>query len=124
MNDIPLAAGLFDLNSTSEIHRNLRLRRGILRSATTPSSGEIVRRPSGFIEPCQPSKVARLPSDPLWVHEIKQDGYRLMVRRGRRSRPLLYAEISEAHCLARPALNSMLFDVPSRGAHVAVNRLL
>ena len=41
----------------------------------------IMRRPSGFIEPCQPSKVARPPSGPLWVHEIKHDGYRLMVRR-------------------------------------------
>ena len=40
----------------------------------------IVRRPSGFIEPCLPSKVARPPSGPLWVHEIKHDGYRLMVR--------------------------------------------
>jgi hypothetical protein len=39
------------------------------------------RRPSGFIEPWQPSKVARPPSGPLWVHEIKHDGYRLMVRR-------------------------------------------
>jgi hypothetical protein len=41
----------------------------------------IARRPSGFIEPCKPSKVARPPSGPLWVHEIKHDGYRLMVRR-------------------------------------------
>jgi ATP-dependent DNA ligase len=41
----------------------------------------IVRRPSAFIEPCLPSKVARPPSGPLWVHEIKHDGYRLMVRR-------------------------------------------
>jgi bifunctional non-homologous end joining protein LigD len=39
------------------------------------------RRPSGFIEPCQPSKVERPPSGPLWVHEIKHDGYRLMLRR-------------------------------------------
>jgi bifunctional non-homologous end joining protein LigD len=39
------------------------------------------RRPSGFIEPCQPSKVTRPPSGSLWVHEIKHDGYRLMVRR-------------------------------------------
>jgi bifunctional non-homologous end joining protein LigD len=39
------------------------------------------RRPSGFIEPCQPSKVARPPSGPLWVHEIKHDRYRMMVRR-------------------------------------------
>ena len=41
----------------------------------------VLRRPSGFIEPCQPSKVSRPPSGPLWVHEIKHDGYRLMVRR-------------------------------------------
>ena len=41
----------------------------------------IVRRPSGFIEPCLPSKVTRPSSGPLWVHEIKHDGYRLMVRR-------------------------------------------
>jgi hypothetical protein len=41
----------------------------------------IVRRSSGFIEPCQPSKVALPPSGPLWVHELKHDGYRLMVRR-------------------------------------------
>ena len=40
-----------------------------------------LRRPSGFIEPCLPSKAARPPSGPLWVHEIKHDGYRLMVRR-------------------------------------------
>ena len=39
------------------------------------------RRPSDLIEPCQPSKVAIPPSGPLWVHEIKHDGYRLMVRR-------------------------------------------
>jgi bifunctional non-homologous end joining protein LigD len=41
----------------------------------------IGRRPCGFIEPCLPSKAARPPSGPLWVHEIKHDGYRLMVRR-------------------------------------------
>jgi hypothetical protein len=39
------------------------------------------RRLSGFIEPCLPSKVARPSSGPLWVHEIKHDGYRLMARR-------------------------------------------
>jgi hypothetical protein len=40
------------------------------------------RRPSGFIEPCLPSKVARPPSGPLWVHEIEHDDYRLMRRDG------------------------------------------
>jgi hypothetical protein len=31
---------------------------------------------TGFIEPCLPSKVDRPPTGPLWVHEIKHDGYR------------------------------------------------
>ena len=43
----------------------------------------VLQRPSGFIEPWLPSKAARPPSGPLWIHEIKHDGYRLMVRRGR-----------------------------------------
>jgi ATP-dependent DNA ligase len=41
----------------------------------------IAWRPSGFIASCQLSKVAQLLSGPLWVHEIKHDGYRLLVRR-------------------------------------------
>jgi bifunctional non-homologous end joining protein LigD len=41
----------------------------------------VLQRRSGFIEPCLPSKVARPLSGSLWVHEIKHDGYRLMVRR-------------------------------------------
>ena len=36
----------------------------------------------GFIEPCLPSKVVQPPSGPAWVHEIKHDGYRLMVAPG------------------------------------------
>jgi len=38
-------------------------------------------RPSGFVEPCRPSRATRPPSGPDWVHEIKHDGFRLMVRR-------------------------------------------
>jgi len=34
-----------------------------------------MRRPSGFIAPCLPSKVSQPPSGPLWVHEIKRDRY-------------------------------------------------
>src|SRR5215471_1193272 len=37
--------------------------------------------PSGFIEPCLPSRADRPPSGPGWIHEIKHDGFRLMARR-------------------------------------------
>jgi ATP-dependent DNA ligase len=54
---------------------------GRRRAATRSIVDHGVQRPSGFIKPCLPSKVAQPPSGPLWVHEIKHDGYRLMVRR-------------------------------------------
>src|SRR5271167_1155352 len=38
-------------------------------------------RPDGFIDPCIPTLAAKPPAGPGWVHEIKHDGYRLIVRR-------------------------------------------
>jgi hypothetical protein len=38
-------------------------------------------RASAFIEPCLPSPAERPPSGPDWIHEIKLDGFRMMVRR-------------------------------------------
>ena len=86
---------MFDLHSTpipAICHRwrqssdgfDLRQATGAVepRGAIALSSGMVPPRPpSGFIPPCQPSKAARPPSGPDWVHEIKHDGYRLMVRR-------------------------------------------
>jgi bifunctional non-homologous end joining protein LigD len=37
--------------------------------------------PAGFIEPCNPTVCKVAPSGPQWVHEIKHDGYRLIVRK-------------------------------------------
>jgi ATP-dependent DNA ligase len=37
--------------------------------------------PAGFVEPCIPTLAARPPSSADWVHEIKHDGYRLIVHR-------------------------------------------
>jgi len=34
-----------------------------------------------FIPPCLPSPAERPPSGPGWIHEIKHDGFRMMVRR-------------------------------------------
>jgi bifunctional non-homologous end joining protein LigD len=39
------------------------------------------RPPAGFIEPCIPSPAPRPPAGDNWIHEIKQDGYRMMARR-------------------------------------------
>ena len=41
----------------------------------------VTSRPNGFIEPCIPTRAAKPPAGPDWVHEIKHDGYRLIVRR-------------------------------------------
>jgi bifunctional non-homologous end joining protein LigD len=36
---------------------------------------------TGFVPPCIPTRAAKPPAGPGWVHEIKHDGYRLQVRR-------------------------------------------
>jgi bifunctional non-homologous end joining protein LigD len=37
--------------------------------------------PAGFIIPCQPDLVACPPARPGWLHEMKEDGYRLIARK-------------------------------------------
>ena len=38
-------------------------------------------RTDGFVDPCIPPRAPKPPSGPDWVHEVKHDGYRLIVRR-------------------------------------------
>ena len=42
---------------------------------------KIKRLSAGFVDPAQPVKASKPPSGADWVHEIKHDGYRLIVRR-------------------------------------------
>jgi bifunctional non-homologous end joining protein LigD len=43
--------------------------------------------PAGFIAPCLPTKAQSPPSGPLWLHEIKHDGFRVIARKdGKRVR--------------------------------------
>ena len=39
------------------------------------------RLPPGFVQPRLPSSADQPPFGDKWVHEIKHDGYRMMVRR-------------------------------------------
>jgi ATP-dependent DNA ligase len=41
----------------------------------------VTRRGIAAIEPCLPSPVKTPPAGPGWIHEIKQDGFRIMARR-------------------------------------------
>ena len=38
-------------------------------------------RTDGFVDPCVPIRALKAPEGGGWVHEIKHDGYRLIVRR-------------------------------------------
>src|SRR5262245_41347460 len=37
--------------------------------------------PAGFIAPCLPMAAPRPPSGPLWIHEVKHDGFRIVARK-------------------------------------------
>ena len=42
--------------------------------------------PAGFIVPCLPTKADTLPSGEMWLHEIKHDGFRIIVRKSNSKR--------------------------------------
>jgi hypothetical protein len=41
----------------------------------------VIPRSNGYILPCVPTRAYKVPTGSDWLHEIKQDGYRLEVRR-------------------------------------------
>jgi ATP-dependent DNA ligase len=47
--------------------------------------------PPGFVVPAQPVQRDRPPTGPQWVHEIKHDGYRMIVPPRRRAAAHLLA---------------------------------
>jgi bifunctional non-homologous end joining protein LigD len=47
----------------------------------TGSLARTRRKPVGFIAPCRPILVDRVPTGPQWIHELKHDGYRLIARK-------------------------------------------
>jgi ATP-dependent DNA ligase len=57
-------------------------------------------RIDGFVDPCLPTLAAKPPSGPGWVHEIKHDGYRLIVRE-RKARPARGSRRCPQYCAQR-----------------------
>jgi ATP-dependent DNA ligase len=64
--------------------RRLSANRCCLLIGKHPASGGMINlglRPKGFVQPCIPSPASAPPARAGWAHEIKHDGYRLIVRR-------------------------------------------
>src|SRR6516225_4352817 len=58
-----------------------------MRSWRTSSAGWLRIPPVGFVRPCEPALVDRPPAGPGWLHEVKHDGFRILVRKlGERSK--------------------------------------
>ena len=67
--------------------------------------------PAGFIEPCLPTVRSKPPAGPEWIHEVKHDGYRLMVRReGNRVRTFTRMTIWRAGRSKRFSASDQLTD--------------
>jgi ATP-dependent DNA ligase len=54
-----------------------------LRKRAAIPAGMLTRRirTDGFVDPCIPTRATAAPAGTGWAHEIKHDGYRLIVRR-------------------------------------------
>jgi ATP-dependent DNA ligase len=55
-----------------------------LRGAATERASPAHRTripPVGFVRPCEPALVNRPPAGAGWLHEVKRDGFRILVRK-------------------------------------------
>ena len=64
--------------STAAVLRQF-LSRSMSPAITTPVPLRLLA--IGFVPPCLPTKAQRPPSGPLWLHEIKHDGFRVIARK-------------------------------------------
>jgi bifunctional non-homologous end joining protein LigD len=71
-------------------------------------------QPDGFIRPCQPYLADRPPAGPDWLHEIKWDGYRLIARKGERSR--MWARTGTDYSASFPLIRAALEALPAESA--------
>jgi bifunctional non-homologous end joining protein LigD len=76
--------------------------------------------PAGFVAPAQPTKVSKPPSGADWVHEIKHDGYGLIVRGGRPHSAVLYRDAYDwavrlpATAVAESRIKTKSFTIDAR----------
>jgi len=67
---------------------------------------------SGFIPPCLPMMAPRPPSGPLWFHEIKHDGFRIIARKDSR-RVTLYDRLGNDLTQRFPLILEAMARLPS-----------
>jgi ATP-dependent DNA ligase len=68
--------------------------------------------PAGFIPPCLPMMAPRPPSGPLWFHEIKHDGFRIIARKNSR-RVTLYDRLGNDLTQRFPLILKAMASLPS-----------
>src|SRR5712671_1828099 len=69
--------------------------------------------PAGFIAPCLPGKIDKLPSGSEWLHEIKHDGFRVIARK-RGSQVRLYSRPGNDLTYRFPLIAEALTGLRSR----------
>jgi bifunctional non-homologous end joining protein LigD len=68
--------------------------------------------PAGFIPPCLPMMAPRPPSGPIWFHEIKHDGFRIIARKNSR-RVTLYDRLGNDLTQRFPLILKAMAWLPS-----------
>src|SRR6185436_15417992 len=54
---------------------------GLIATRILAAVAYLSRMPKSAFAPCLPTRGTKVPDRPEWIHEIKHDGYRLIVQR-------------------------------------------
>jgi bifunctional non-homologous end joining protein LigD len=71
-----------------------------------------LRAPEGFILPCQPVLSTMVPTGAEWVHEVKWDGYRMIVRKDV-ARVQVWSRNAKVWTQAFPAIVEAVRELPA-----------
>lgn len=84
----------------------------MLRRKADPASKLLPNKDASFIEPMECLAVSKLPEGPLWIYEVKLDGYRAIGINPKQGNPALLSRRDKSLDRKFPTVASALATLP------------
>src|ERR1700738_5176176 len=83
-----------------------------MRTKPSPALKSFPKTDASFIEPMECLPVPKIPEGPLWVYEVKLDGYRAIAVSPNQGKPALYSRSRKSFDRKFPDVSKALSTLP------------
>jgi|ERR1700730_14014675 len=84
-----------------------------------PGSKSLLKKEPSFIEPMECLQVPKIPDGPLWVYEVKLDGYRAVGVNPKQGMAALFSRRGKSFDRKFPAVSNALATLPAERSSTA-----